>query len=380
MSARRVLAVTAITILGGALVGAALGAVMVSIDPGIYQTATLDAYLTGAAIMAGIGVVLGPIVGWGLIVNVPRLRTRVFPSLKSGTDFSSGMLVSVIYNFTGLTLIVLASIVRFRIEFDGRVGWVLPVVALGIGIMSRMAAQRLGTSYRRGQQALRDRRAVQTLNAVRNGEAPAFSLYLRSFEITARMPMIEDQFAGPLLAGDVRADVDTWSDVETQLAAGVEDEIPLIALGEPGEHPGAGRVRSTDETWQEDVRALANAAIVIFMFPSARAGTLWEARWLRDQRLLSRTIFVVPPRPGRLHRSDSYDWSVRWPEIRDAMMDVGVRLPDYEKKGQLFTVTADGSIVQTLLKGHYTRLALRSFIAHHLRKLARAPVPWAMHS
>ena len=75
-------------------------------------------------------------------------------------------------------------------------------------------------------------------------------------------------------------DEDRTTDFERVVAEAVENGLPLVAFGRPGEQIGAGRIMTSEERWKEDVALLATAALVIFLFPSTRPGTLWETDWL----------------------------------------------------------------------------------------------------
>ena len=75
-------------------------------------------------------------------------------------------------------------------------------------------------------------------------------------------------------------DEDRTTDFERVVAEAVENGLPLVAFGRPGEQIGAGRIMTAEERWQEDIELLATAALVIFLFPSTRPGTLWETDWL----------------------------------------------------------------------------------------------------
>jgi len=76
----------------------------------------------------------------------------------------------------------------------------------------------------------------------------------------------------------------------------LDSYAPLIGLGLPGEQVGAGRIQTTDESWQTEFLRLASGARLILLIPSLRKGTAWELNTiLGDVTLLSKTIFIIPP-------------------------------------------------------------------------------------
>jgi hypothetical protein len=161
---------------------------------------------------------------------------------------------------------------------------------------------------------------------------PDFSLFLRAFETTGRMPRQEEL---PLAPGfDPRMDEDKTTDFERVLAEAVENGLPLVALGGPGEQIGAGRIMTSEERWKEDVALLATAALVIFLFPSTRPGTLWETDWLIQHAILKKTIFVMPSmrKKSIFFKSggQTYDWRSIWPELASTMRNRGIEFPEYK--------------------------------------------------
>ena len=113
---------------------------------------------------------------------------------------------------------------------------------------------------------------------------------------------------------------------------------PAIALGEPGENVGAGRVKVEEQSWQRDFRKLAGHAIGVLVVPSYRSGTKWEIEWLKEQGLLSRCIFVMPPKL----EFGGIDIDAEWTRAVEELQHMGLQLPDYDKKGALVRLDASG--------------------------------------
>ena len=148
---------------------------------------------------------------------------------------------------------------------------------------------------------------------------PDFGLYLRAFMTTDRLHM-------------------KGFDLETMLAYSIAPTLPLLALGKPGEHLGSGRIQTTDEHWQEEILRLMDAARLILIIPSHRAGTLWEICTLRDRGYFEKTIFIMPPelsfRGGR--------YSEDWQKTVVAAQGYGVEFPNHIPAGALFRLNGNG--------------------------------------
>ena len=146
-----------------------------------------------------------------------------------------------------------------------------------------------------------------------------FGLYLRSF-ITTNQLKVEGV------------------DLETQIAHAINQTLPIVALGNPGEHEGAGRIETTDEEWRREVVRLMDATRLILLLPSDRAGTMWEIEELRRRRLLDRTIFIMPPEL----RWRGSRFSATWNRTVAALGDAGFQVPPHFPKGLFFSVDAEG--------------------------------------
>jgi hypothetical protein len=227
------------------------------------------------------------------------------------------------------------------------------------------AGRKLSTWFKRRQQRRRDRRANALVEAARVGNAPDFSFYLRAFETTGRMHETKD--VGALAEFEA-------TDFETELAEAVEKDIPLVALGQPGEQVGAGRWPTSDAMWQTDVQLLTRAALVLFMLPSTRAGTLWELDWIMANRLLGKTVFIQPPYRRKrwyVRGKTLYDWEAAWNEIRKAGLERSMRFPEFARDGGFFTFATDGTVATYTAIGTTHAVRLARGINRQLKEMAK---------
>jgi hypothetical protein len=125
---------------------------------------------------------------------------------------------------------------------------------------------------------------------------------------------------------------------ETLLSEALAPDLPLIALGRPGEHIGAGRLPVADEDWREVFQHLIRSAKWVVMIPSDEGETRWEVEQLVTQGYLNKTIFIMPPMP----RTRQPDVAVYWERARTSLQALPIQLPKYTEAGQLFRLSRAG--------------------------------------
>src|SRR5215469_2700534 len=164
---------------------------------------------------------------------------------------------------------------------------------------------------------------------------PVFSLFLRPFSVTRKLPVQNPyKSVGNLWAGAVGESYTI--DIETLLADAFKPETPLIGLGRPGEAIGVGRIDTSEAQWKSEIEKLASAAQSIFVIPSDHEGTKWEINYLISNHLLSKTVFVMPP-------NGSNDVQLDWEKSRSQLP---IEMPPYSKDGMLFRLSPEGKVLQ----------------------------------
>jgi hypothetical protein len=214
----------------------------------------------------------------------------------------------------------------------------------------------------RSLQRGRDRNGLAILQAVLGEDAPHYFLYLRPFFLTRRMDLANANH------GTLPTMVRFYSegkreDLETMLERAVRKSGPLIALGQPGEMIGAGRLAVAEEEWKSRFEVLARKAACIFIVPSERTGTRSEIEWLRDNGYLSKAVFIMPPkltekiewRRGKLSRI-RVDMESLWKRAAARLAQDAIHLPLYSKSGLLFKLDEAGGIRATSEFGDGGRL------------------------
>jgi hypothetical protein len=222
-------------------------------------------------------------------------------------------------------------------KFAHAMGGTSVVVIIGLAMVALAAwiRRRLQKMW----QAENDRVAtgvLERLGANAGARVPEFYLYLRAFETTGRLNV-------PLFLRLRKLSIGFNSLVTNDLESYVSQAIgrvgPLVALGHPGETIGAGRILTGEENWKTDIGTLMKRAKGILLVPSDRPGTLWEIDTLKQEGLLGKVIFVMPPRSKGEH-----DTRQRWESARQALRDRGLETPDYDERGMLFVLEADGRV------------------------------------
>jgi len=189
-------------------------------------------------------------------------------------------------------------------------------------------------------------------------ENPRFSLFLRPFSVTRKLsvpnPNHKFNFLWPDAVGELSV-----VDLETLLSDAFTLDAPLIGLGKPGEATGAGRIETSEEVWQREIKKLAFAAESILVIPSISEGTRWEIEFLKESHLLSKCIFVMPPQRIDITKSSE-----------SAIGKLPIWVPSYNEKGMLYTVDSKGGVSAT------AGLDIRSTrgLVSRLKELSREPV------
>jgi hypothetical protein len=216
-------------------------------------------------------------------------------------------------------------------------GGVVVVVFTGLGVwlFGALLRRRL-VSLRQAENDGLALKIMGDLRASRAARVPEFYLYLRAFETTGRLHVPLFLRLRKISIGLMRL---VTNDVESYVSGAIRRIAPLVALGSTGEAIGAGRIVTDDDHWRADVRVLMDRAKAILVVPSDRPGTIWEIDTLKSSDLLHKVIFIMPPRS-----KGTLDTRERWGVAQQAMAARGLDAPDYQDRGLLFVVGANGKV------------------------------------
>ncbi len=176
------------------------------------------------------------------------------------------------------------------------------------------------------EQSERDTKAKKTLKQVKATKRSKsdFVLYLRGFAwennlTTQNMDLTSSGFDAP-----------THIDFETIIERSLRP-LDMVAVGDPSDVYGAGKVQTKNADWKKVVSDLAAAAKLIIYVPSATVGAIWEAEELVISKYLDKSVFLMPMSP-----TESSSYHNEWNSARTIMGTFGLELPMYQAGGMLF--------------------------------------------
>jgi hypothetical protein len=230
----------------------------------------------------------------------------------------------------------------------------LKAIGVNLAMVAVLAFIGLVISARetRALQNVRDRQGAKVLNAVLSQDPPRYYLYLRPFFLTRRMNLSNPKHGTLPMQVSYYSETKT-TDLETMLERAVHQSGFLVALGQPGEMIGAGRIAVAKEEWKGRFESLARAAACIFVIPSHTTGTKWEVEWLRENAFLAKCVFIMPPRikekivwRKRKLVKITVDMKTLWNKAASVLAESGLFLPAYSEAGLVFTLS-DAGVVRT---------------------------------
>ena len=248
------------------------------------------------------------------------------------------------------------------------------VLLIPVGGLLLMAASAFRSRPPRQTQRARNEmanRAVEAMYTQKRLSYP-FALYLRHFGIDAhrRSAHMDPLWQEP---SQFEPPVTQKVDFETALADALWDYVPVVALDRELKALGAGRTRVDDAEWLEVVRKLIVRADSVVLIPGTTPGLIAEYEIIQSLRALEKTCFVMPPSRLRDRSAAQAHWKASADVLRGAL---GISLPPYTFRGQLFTYTSTGDVeVIVDLSPRRTSQALARKIRKLRRKLENC-APW----
>jgi hypothetical protein len=132
--------------------------------------------------------------------------------------------------------------------------------------------------------------------------------------------------------------------LEIALARALRPGVAFTYIGGPM-HPGAASMITTASAsadWRVPVKMLVHDRDLILIVPGETPGMPWELRFLCEEHLLGRTMFVmlpvdVDPQAGE-----------RWAGARADASGFGLQLPSYRDRGGFLRLGEDGAVMKDL--------------------------------
>ena len=212
----------------------------------------------------------------------------------------------------------------------------------------------------KSEQEAKDTVAKETLEEVRTLKKSTldFALYLRGFSWENKLTTQNMEFDGPQI------ETPTHIDLETIIVRSLEP-LETVAVGNPSDVFGAGKISTTDANWQDVVADLADAAKLIVFIPVSSKGAIWEAEEIVTSKHLEKCVFVMPMSP-----TPSLSYHNEWRKTQSVLKKRGLALPNYQSGGLLFRFNKDKTIAaQKSLDAVF-------ITTHHFRKAFKRVAPW----
>ena len=99
---------------------------------------------------------------------------------------------------------------------------------------------------------------------------------------------------------------------------------------------------SPSADWRVPVKMLVRDRDLILIVPGETPGMQWELRFLVDEHLLGRTLFVMLPADVDPQAGE------RWASARADAGGFGLQLPSYRDRGGFFRLAEDGAVMRDL--------------------------------
>lgn len=132
-------------------------------------------------------------------------------------------------------------------------------------------------------------------------------------------------------------------DLESALALLVQEHGELLALS--NELGGtAGKIRSHDDRWKDEVAALCEHAEGIFVVPFDFEGTAWEVSRIQSTpSWLAKALFIMPALPPVAWLTRAPDYREMWEAGRERYRELD--LPEYDERGGVVVFRDDSPVV-----------------------------------
>lgn len=229
--------------------------------------------------------------------------------------------------------------------------------ALGVGIqvllttgvfMIAMCIFAIGVVPRKQMQAQQNAKDLRAEALVIDIFSPSVEvrnlvLFLRPFWSTGAIRRFRYQARGEGLGGAlgdalaimISPEEDTHGELESEIQLGLRADYPFVALGIPGEKVGgAGRIRASESSWKDLVKALSGRARWLVLVPTLDTGTKWEMDYLFTTGLISKTIIIQTPREW-FGTPETRRQQEQWAELVRYFSDAGYALPKHRSSGRV---------------------------------------------
>lgn len=157
------------------------------------------------------------------------------------------------------------------------------LLALTLGL--RVFARHLAAQIRRLRSAERATKAQDFFKQLKQGDAPEFCMYLRPFAI--------ERASNTRFLRRLRGGINDPG-FETALDRAARPGLVVKIGATVGEHEELGSIKVDEKTWFDEFASMARAAKTLFLVPIAQKGTLKEIDFILSERLMNKTVLIMP--------------------------------------------------------------------------------------
>lgn len=262
--------------------------------------------------------------------------------------------MTILFNILAIvTMLIAFALVREVLNGNGDIAYAAGffIAALFFGFLASSSRE----TKRKSDQLLKNKEAPEIL--VTDKE---FLLYLRPFNseksIVIDNSTTTEKVVG-LLPGSLEKD---FVDFEYYLSSALENRSKIHAIGSPNNTIGAAKLIIPDEGWVAIFHDLSSRANAIFVLPFYMPSTAYEIKWLKDNNLFGKVVFVMPgDAPFGIVGEDwnaenmfDVEWvNERWEKDRKKYIELGIFLPKYKDNGMLFQLDEKGDSIRVAALG-----------------------------
>jgi hypothetical protein len=210
--------------------------------------------------------------------------------------------------------------------------------------------------------------ALPSAEAIRKIDPRRPILYLRAFADDYTFIKVQER----ALAAQITSE-DPAVSFETSFTGHLANYGPVIAIGDPSTLPTEGAARAYPSNWQDTVKKWLSEAELIVLALGNSPGVQWEMKLIADQRLISKTIFIVPPGGGtevgwRRLQSAMPEW--QWQEALRLIQRPDIRIFYFRSDGAV--VGLRSSFLTNLAYGLSIHFAIYGLKVHEASRSATA--------
>lgn len=212
-----------------------------------------------------------------------------------------------------------------------RYGEAWRLMTLG-GAMGELAADRFETLGRHIWKAMQELDRHQFGGAARSRDGwRAMAVFLRPLTATRTL----------LLR---RPGADTSATLEMALSDALAPDVSMVYVGGTPHPSGADWTVATSSTssWEIAVQTMLGMRNLAIVVPGYTPGMQWELRYLTENGMLERSLFIMLPADCDLEAAE------RWERTRLATPEFGLELPPYDPAGAFLRFGPDGKVAHRL--------------------------------